>query len=779
MASPNSPTAYGGAAGSETMARTSTRAALSAAAALIEDKTMTSLTSDTDKDTCMDSVSQRSVANDSDLSFMSYASSSLERFSKDIQSLSVDMSLDADFSSSQRGRKRKHSDDPPTAVASGASTPGRHASPNSHLASYSSTPPSSIPSTSASPLVTKHSEDDDPDHTPSDDDHPSLPTQSRGQALSDHFPKRTRVYEVQDDLEDDEDAVVVADDRYGNDGGETQRVNGYYSDGRVVNRPSHAGSADNDHDDYNDGDYSSNRADDGDSVVELNGTSSTGSTVANRGTSPAPTQVSDDSDATVTPANFRRPSTHRSSAQRIFELQAREPADSQHAALVIEDHPDVEEVIEVIDLTRPRRRNNYPQNDTLPRVPGLSPQHSFSLPTLQRLVSRSSESVERSQSRRPSTANNSIDVHEIPDDDEDENDGDDEGDRYGNNTVRIDSEVREVQLDPHHPWARGPVQLILSQERPQERSQENQYLEDQRQRQLEDAIVVDDHLTQIDYEDVESDSEAEEVAEMQEVTEVEDDGVTEQQVNDDINWILSLRRSSPPSPPRMQQRGESSRSHRSPFQARTPQFQAHTYSFEARPSPFPSSPRRSATPGSRSHRFTPVARRPSPVPLILRSTSQPMTSPPPPASTTSAQSHSSAFAAGASATPKALKYRQGEASDESQKQESWARQHLRCSICMEVMSLPTMVRCGHAFCRDCILRALDVAKICPMCRMGTTKHKLQELEFFEGRAGSTGPGQGGSMSGATAAAATGLNGHSNGHGNGSSVLVDVGDKNVS
>ncbi|KAI8594634.1 hypothetical protein EDD21DRAFT_393229 [Dissophora ornata] len=661
------------------------------------------------------------------------------------------MSLHPDFSSSsQPVRKRKHSDDPATAIASGASTPGHHASPPSHSPSNSSTPPSSLPSMSASPCTAKPLDDDDPEHGLSDAEQERGPAQVRDGGVLDHHLKRSKVYDLEYLDENGDHPIVIADDEYGNDQVYYDN-NGAYSGGRLDDRL------------YDD--VTSNQADDEDSIVEVyggspgpsNSSSSFGDATVRRAASPAASHASGDSDTTITPNRIRlAESQARASDSRLESSTASRPRSSATPTTSLEQEraahrtptrvndPNVEEVIEVIDLTRPERRTNYPRGDSLPRVPGLSPQHSFNLPTLQRLVSRSSESMERSQPRRANNSNSSIDVHEIPDDDDEaENDQDD--DRFGSNTVRIDSDVHEVQLDPHHPWARGPIQLILSPER----SEEDQYLEGQRQRQLEDAIVVDDHLTQIDYEDIESDSELEDL-QVQENAEVEDDGVTAQQVDQEVNWILNLRRAGIMSPPRGTPRREPSSRGHTPY--RSPSFEARRYSFEARPSPFPTAPRRSATPGSRHHRFSPVARHPSPVPLILRTPSQPR-SPPPRSST---QSFASAFASGvstlvasttASASPKTHKCQHGtvEAEDIS---ESWARQNLRCSICMEVMVVPTMVRCGHAFCRECILRALDLAKICPMCRFPTTKNKLQELEFFKGSAAipNADPVEGGSRS---------------------------------
>ncbi|KAF8920489.1 hypothetical protein BGZ58_004321 [Dissophora ornata] len=384
---------------------------------------------------------------------------------------------------------------------------------------------------SASPCTAKPLDDDDPEHGLSDAEQERGPAQVRDGGVLDHHLKRSKVYDLEYLDENGDHPIVIADDEYGNDQVYYDN-NGAYSGGRLDDRL------------YDD--VTSNQADDEDSIVEVyggspglsNSSSSFGDATVRRAASPAASHASGDSNTTITPNRIRlAESQARASDSRLESSTASRPRSSATPTTSLEQEraahrtptrvndPNVEEVIEVIDLTRPERRTNYPRGDSLPRVPGLSPQHSFNLPTLQRLVSRSSESMERSQPRRANNSNSSIDVHEIPDDDDEaENDQDD--DRFGSNTVRIDSDVHEVQLDPHHPWARGPIQLILSPER----SEEDQYLEGQRQRQLEDAIVVDDHLTQIDYEDIESDSELEDL-QVQENAEVEDDGVTAQQVD--------------------------------------------------------------------------------------------------------------------------------------------------------------------------------------------------------------------------------------------------------
>lgn len=280
-----------------------------------------------------------------------------------------------------------------------------------------------------------------------------------------------------------------------------------------------------------------------------------------------------------------------------------------------------EEVIEVIDLTRPERVGSYPQPDFLSRVPGFDRQMSFELPTLQRLVSRSSESVERSQNRprRP------IEVHEIPDDDDD-NDNDDNWDRYGRNTVRIDSEVREVQLDPRHPWAQGPIELIT---RPMYRSTVRT-LKGKGQRQLEDVVVVGERPPPVNGGQTESDDEEDHGA--------GDNGATKRKESTEHEWARELQRASE----------EAFRSsllrRRSPTRARShsrePRSRSHSFMASASPSPFPITPSHPADRSSRikrrgEHRFSPVARPPSPVPLILRPETLP--SPPAPSSTQAVQ----------------------------------------------------------------------------------------------------------------------------------------------
>ncbi|KAF9556226.1 hypothetical protein EC968_008380, partial [Mortierella alpina] len=303
---------------------------------------------------------------------------------------------------------------------------------------------------------------------------------------------------------------------------------------------------------------------------------------------------------------------HASSKEpRVHDLEAEEE----------EEEEEEEEVIEVIDLTRPERVGSYPQPDFLSRIPGFDRQMSFELPTLQRLVSRSSESAERSQHRprRP------VEVHEIPDDDDDNND-DDHWDRYGRNTVRIDSEVREVQLDPRHPWAQGPIELIT---RPMYRGTVRT-LKGKTQRQLEDVVVVDERPPPVNGGQIESDDEEEEGP--------KDDGAIKGRDSIGNEWARELQRASEEAfRSSILQRSSPSRAR---SHSREPRSRSHSFMASASPSPFPVTPSHPTDRSSRikhrgEHRFSPVARPPSPVPLILRPETLP--SPPAPSSTQAVQ----------------------------------------------------------------------------------------------------------------------------------------------
>ena len=44
------------------------------------------------------------------------------------------------------------------------------------------------------------------------------------------------------------------------------------------------------------------------------------------------------------------------------------------------------------------------------------------------------------------------------------------------------------------------------------------------------------------------------------------------------------------------------------------------------------------------------------------------------------------------------------------------KEDLECKICYDVLYEPVTTACGHTFCRDCLLRALDYKAECPCCR---------------------------------------------------------------
>ncbi|XP_018429319.1 PREDICTED: E3 ubiquitin-protein ligase TRIM39-like [Nanorana parkeri] len=58
------------------------------------------------------------------------------------------------------------------------------------------------------------------------------------------------------------------------------------------------------------------------------------------------------------------------------------------------------------------------------------------------------------------------------------------------------------------------------------------------------------------------------------------------------------------------------------------------------------------------------------------------------------------------------------------------REELDCSICLDVYTEPISLKCGHNFCRDCIVTVLDTQKSghysCPECREKYTKRPLLE-----------------------------------------------------
>ncbi|KAG0381034.1 hypothetical protein BGX24_000626 [Mortierella sp. AD032] len=90
---------------------------------------------------------------------------------------------------------------------------------------------------------------------------------------------------------------------------------------------------------------------------------------------------------------------------------------------------EAEEKVEYeLDIRAPERRMSYPPLDTLPRVPGISRPENFQLRSLTRLVTSASN-------------RSSVEIH-AP------------GARL------VNRQRSEVEFDPHHPWAQGPVEFI-------------------------------------------------------------------------------------------------------------------------------------------------------------------------------------------------------------------------------------------------------------------------------------------------------------------------------
>ena len=55
----------------------------------------------------------------------------------------------------------------------------------------------------------------------------------------------------------------------------------------------------------------------------------------------------------------------------------------------------------------------------------------------------------------------------------------------------------------------------------------------------------------------------------------------------------------------------------------------------------------------------------------------------------------------------------------------------KCSICLQDISLGSMLKCGHFFCKRCITSWLKNKKNCPMCKMVTTASEIYNFKFKE------------------------------------------------
>lgn len=54
-----------------------------------------------------------------------------------------------------------------------------------------------------------------------------------------------------------------------------------------------------------------------------------------------------------------------------------------------------------------------------------------------------------------------------------------------------------------------------------------------------------------------------------------------------------------------------------------------------------------------------------------------------------------------------------------------------CIICFDNMTDPVLTHCGHMFCKDCIMRCIDIKPECPLCKSNVTSDKLLLLNKVE------------------------------------------------
>ena len=54
---------------------------------------------------------------------------------------------------------------------------------------------------------------------------------------------------------------------------------------------------------------------------------------------------------------------------------------------------------------------------------------------------------------------------------------------------------------------------------------------------------------------------------------------------------------------------------------------------------------------------------------------------------------------------------------------------ITCTICLSDISVGSMVRCGHFFCKDCIYNWLKHHATCPICKRETTLHEIYNFKF--------------------------------------------------
>ncbi|EQC33658.1 hypothetical protein SDRG_08762 [Saprolegnia diclina VS20] len=56
------------------------------------------------------------------------------------------------------------------------------------------------------------------------------------------------------------------------------------------------------------------------------------------------------------------------------------------------------------------------------------------------------------------------------------------------------------------------------------------------------------------------------------------------------------------------------------------------------------------------------------------------------------------------------------------------RPALECPVCLDAVCKPVATKCGHVFCDECLMQALQRAKHkCPVCRRRVTRNQLLRL----------------------------------------------------
>ena len=60
---------------------------------------------------------------------------------------------------------------------------------------------------------------------------------------------------------------------------------------------------------------------------------------------------------------------------------------------------------------------------------------------------------------------------------------------------------------------------------------------------------------------------------------------------------------------------------------------------------------------------------------------------------------------------------------------------LQCAICLDFLSNPSQLPCGHHYCRHCITKALETKAQCPLCKESFRKRQLKATGLFNALSG--------------------------------------------